>query len=92
MAIGIYSVCTARDIRNAIALARHTIRAGKQEILGDVPGFKFKEGSLKRALEKCREEGVEDTLEYTYRFITSMAWLSQEVTNRDDLHFNKEKK
>ena len=92
MTIGIYDARTARQIKKAVALARHVIRAGNQEILGDIPWLKFKEGSLEKALKECKEEGVEDTLEYIYRFITNLAWLSQEVTDHDDLHFNKQKK
>ncbi len=36
------------------------------------------------------EDRVRDKLEYLYRLLTKLAWLSQEVTEDDDFHFKKE--
>ncbi len=61
-----------------------------------VPGFPETRKSYCAAepekIKECKEKGVEDTLEYIYRLVTHIAWLSKEVTDQDDLHFDKEKK
>jgi len=89
MTIDIYTCFTAKELREALGLARFVISAANREILGDKSGFKYNKDVLENTLKECKEKNVRDKLEYIYRFLTHLAWLSQEVTEQDHLHFKE---
>ena len=81
--IDIYTVFTARDLREALSQVRNLITLVDERFSKDYEGFKYQKDALEKRLKKIKEENVRDKLEYLYRFITNLTWLSMEVTKRD---------
>ena len=81
--LDIYTVFTARDLRDALSQVRNLITLVDEKFSKDYKGFKYQKDALEKRLKKIKEENVRDKLEYLYRFITNLAWLSMEVTKHD---------
>lgn len=82
MSIGIYDIRTAKDIREALGLACHVLKVGYEQLMDKNKDY-AKRKLLEKSLKEAHDKGMRDTLEYTYRFLTNLAFLSSSFDRFD---------